>query len=592
MRLWKHMSFQKKLLVMVAIPLAVLGIVIGTLSYQKAGGVVKQSQKRVLSDGVNRVDISINLKARQINSFMQVMSSSIQIRQLADWYAAHPRVDLRNFDTAELRLFCVNTWDSFFEINNVSILLGKQLVYTNAQREGRAPDLALLEALYQTARQYGSKVNWSDVTSGLYRRPDESAAEQILIYTGIHNSSGETIGLIVLEADPRALGNAMLTKQKILEYQTTFLLDRSAALIYSDNSISPDRRQRIFELYQSGKRKASLSLDGIDYYFCSQYNGITGWCTFTVIPERGLFPAADSLRRYIAVLVSLSVVLTSSFLVLLSWAITKPLARLTSSMKEVQDKNFQLQLDNDRGDEIGELTDSFNFMVNRINILVNQVYQERLAQKNAELEALQAQINPHFLYNTLDSINWMLIDRGERDISAIVVALGKLMQYSMDTNTSMTTLAEEYRNIKDYLMIQKNRLEDQLEFRLALESGLESFRVPKLILQPLVENAIIYGWQGEDRVRWVEVCAARAGDKVQVRVLDNGRGMTEAQLARYRQMLENDPSMGGNIGVRNVARRLQLHFNGQCRFEVESTEGKGTAITMAFPILPEEGENL
>ncbi len=109
MGLFKRISFQRKLLIMVAIPLAMLGIVIGTLSYQKAEGVVKQSQKRVLSDGVNRVDISINLKARQINSFMQVMSSSIQIRQLVDWHAAHPLADLRRFDTAELQLFCANT---------------------------------------------------------------------------------------------------------------------------------------------------------------------------------------------------------------------------------------------------------------------------------------------------------------------------------------------------------------------------------------------------------------------------------------------------------------------------------------------------
>ncbi len=592
MGLLKRISFQKKLLIMVAIPVAVLGIVIGTLSYQKAEGVVKQSQKRVLSDGVNRVDISINLKARQINSFMQVMSSSIQIKQLIEWHVVHPRSDIQGFDTAELELFCANTWDSFSEINDVSILLGQRIAYTNADQAESSPDAALLGTLYQTARQYVGKVNWSNLTEGLYKRQGEGSPNHLLIYEGIRNGAGETIGLVILEVDPRAFGGAMLTKQKILEYQTTFLIDRNGSLIYSDNSISPERMQRIFDLYQSGKRKATLSFGGVEYYFCSQYNGLTGWSTFTVIPEKGLFPAAGSLRRYIAVLVSFSVVLTSSFLVLLSWAITKPLARLTNSMKEVQDKNFQLQLENDRGDEIGELTDSFNFMVNRINILVNQVYQERLAQKNAELEALQAQINPHFLYNTLDSINWMLIDRGERDISAIVVALGKLMQYSMDTNTSMATLAEEYRNIKDYLMIQKNRLEDQLEFRLELEGSLESFRVPKLILQPLVENAIIHGSKGKDRVRWVEVCTARAGSLVQVRVLDNGQGMTEAQLDRYRQMLKNDPAIGGNIGVRNVARRLQLHFNGQCSFEVESKEGEGTAVTMAFTVPAEWEESL
>ena len=131
-------------------------------------------------------------------------------------------------------------------------------------------------------------------------------------------------------------------------------------------------------------------------------------------------------------------------------AIVKPLDQLKDGMRRAQDHDFKLRLENDRTDEIGALTDSFNCMLDRINTLVNQVYQQELAQKNAEIEALQAQINPHFLYNTLDSVNWMLIARGEMDISAVVVALGKLMQYSMDTARAMVSLEEEYRNAVSY----------------------------------------------------------------------------------------------------------------------------------------------
>ncbi len=156
-----------------------------------------------------------------------------------------------------------------------------------------------------------------------------------------------------------------------------------------------------------------LDLGGTSYYVCSQYNGLNGWVTFTMIPESKLFPEAGSLRQYIVALVSISISIAALCLLILSIAITKPLERLKNGMKVVQDENFELQLENDRQDEIGELTETFNYMVNRINILIKQVYQEKIAQKVAEMEALQAQINPHFLYNTLDSINWMLIDKGE-----------------------------------------------------------------------------------------------------------------------------------------------------------------------------------
>ena len=259
-------------------------------------------------------------------------------------------------------------------------------------------------------------------------------------------------------------------------------------------------------------------------------------------------------------------------------------------MKQVQSSDFQIHLDNKRTDEIGELTDSFNYMVDHIRTLVNRVYREQLAQKTAEMEALQAQINPHFLYNSLDSINWMLIDRDQMDISNVVVALGKLMQYSMNNRISLVPLLEEYRNAKDYLIIQRNRLEDQLDYELELEEGLEEFCVPKLILQPLIENAIKYGVLESKHRCKVHVNTYRVKDHICIDVIDNGAGMTEEQLKVCRQLLSGNSDGYKNIGIRNVARRLQLHFDEQCEFTVSSTVGQGTTISLQLPIITNREE--
>lgn len=581
MRLLRRISFQKKLLIMVLIPLTLLGIVIGTLSYQRARGVVQDAQKRVLSDSVNRVDISINLKVRQINGFLQVMAQSNEIQELIQWREQPQNALDATVDISRLEQFVANTWDAFTEIRDVSVITGSTLAYTTALDDDLTVDETMLRTLYADAKRHPNKINWSNRTQSPFLARSNDPA--ILIYRGLTSAQGDVIGLIVLEADPVVLGNAILTKQKILEYQTTFLIDRDNQVIYSDNSIDASLLDRMLTSYRGGRRKATLVQENNNHYFGAQYNGLTGYVTVTWIPESALFPAAVPLRNYIAALVAFSVLLTTALLLVLSWAMTSPLARLTKRMKEFHEGNLQLQIANDREDEIGELTDSFNYMIKRINVLVNEVYYERLAQKTAELEALQAQINPHFLYNTLDSINWMLIDRGQVDISAIVVALGKLMHYSMDTHTSMATLAEEFQNIGDYLKIQKNRFEDQLEFTLTLDPAIETFPVPKLILQPLVENAIIHSWPGQDRIKRVVVSATRIDDLVYVRVQDNGQGMTAEALERYRHLLINDPTSNGNIGVRNVARRLQLHFNGRCAFEVDSEKAKGTTLTMIFP---------
>jgi two-component system sensor histidine kinase YesM len=568
-----------------AIPLALLGVVIGVMSFIKADKVVKESEKRVLSDTINRIDININVKARQIDSFMNTVAESAQVKALISWQESGAA---GGFNTDELRMFLTNTWGSFSEITGVSILLGSDVIYTSREQAGEQDAMQLAE-LYAGATAFGDRVNWSNVTNGLYDTDDED--RQILIYKGIRNAADDTIGLIVLEVNPRTFGSAILTKQKILGYQTTFITDKSGGVIYSDNSVRDDDRLDILERYDAGERKFILPLGDTRYYVCSQYNGLTGWVTYTMIPESKLFPEADSLRNYIAALVSVSVILAAVCLLVLSLAITKPLARLTTGMKEAQDKNFELRLENDRADEIGELTDSFNFMVNRIHILVNQVYQEKLAQKTAEIEALQAQINPHFLYNTLDSINWMLIEKNEMDVSAIVVALGKLMQYSMDTSTPMVALKEEYRYARDYLLIQQYRLEDRLEFTLELEPRLEDFPVPKLILQPLIENAIDHGISNCENGGEVCVKAFRTGQFVCIQVQDNGRGMTPDELYQYPRLLKNDTTGYKNIGVRNVARRLQLHFNDRCEFIVENKLNVGVSITVIIPAEAREPES-
>ena len=147
----------------------------------------------------------------------------------------------------------------------------------------------------------------------------------------------------------------------------------------------------------------------------------------------------------------------------MSLAITAPVKKLIEAMREVQQGNFDYRIDNKRSDEMGRLMETFNYMVFKIDMLIKEVYQEKLAQKNAELEALQSQINPHFLYNTLDTINWMLLEKKEYEISGIVVSLGEMMKYAISRSSRTVALREEIRHVSNYLLIQKERMEDKLE---------------------------------------------------------------------------------------------------------------------------------
>lgn len=566
MRFFKNIVFWKKLLLMALIPLMVISIVIGMLSYNRASLAAEESGKNNIVDAINRIDITMTLRTRQLDNTINAIAANQSPKMLAD--------------------NCIRMTEPFPEITGVSIFRGTECVFSTQGAVTLTDEQ--VQTLYSQAARYPGKSILTEAPDGLARWSGD--AHTILAIRGLPDETGTITGLLLLEIDSNTFGSIILNKQKINPNQINFLVDGSQNVVYCENSLPRGLVEQALEQYHQGRRIFTFQLEEKTYFCCSQYNGLLGWITFICIQWPALFPGAATLRNYIAVLVTVCVLVACLLLMILSRFITKPLAKLNKAMKQVQNADFDIYLENDRTDEIGELTDSFNYMVDHIRTLVNRVYLEQLAQKSAEMEALQAQINPHFLYNSLDSINWMLIDRGEMDISNVVVALGKLMQYSMDSRTSLVPLREEYRNARDYLIIQRNRLEDQLDYELTLEEGLEEFCVPKLILQPLIENAIKYGVLASLHRCQVVVDTYRMGNQICITVSDNGAGMGEETLKIYRELLNGDSRGRENIGTLNVARRLQLHFDGQCEFHVTSKPGEGTRVSLQLPIITNKGE--
>lgn len=579
MRFFNNIVFWKKLAIISLIPLLVISIVIGMLSYNRASLAAQESSKNSILDAINRIDITITLRTRQLDNTIDIIANNLDATYLVE----------NEEYTPELAEFCANMIAPFQEVTSLSVLLGETCLYSTLG--DHTLDLDLVDNLYNLVAKHPGKPIWAQGTERFFPEYRKFGSQAVLALRGLKNTEGEVVGLLVLELSANSFGSMVLNKQKINENQINFLVDGSQNIVFLENALPEGLVQEALGQYQQGKRVFTFQLNNQTYFCCAQYNAMIGWVSFICMEWHALFPGAHTLRNYIALLVVVCIVVAGALLMIFSQMITKPLQTLNQAMKQVQSTDFQIHLDNDRCDEIGELTDSFNYMVDHIRTLVNRVYREQLAQKNAEMEALQAQINPHFLYNSLDSINWMLIDRDQMDISNVVVALGKLMQYSMNNRTSLVPLLEEYRNAKDYLIVQRNRLEDQLDYELELEEGLETFCVPKLILQPLIENAIKYGvLESKHRCR-VLVSTYRVDNRICINVSDNGAGMTEEQLQICRQLLSGTAGEHKNIGIRNVARRLQLHFDEQCAFMVTSTVGQGTTISLQLPIITDRGDS-
>ncbi len=573
---FKNMVFWRKLVLVSVTPLLIIGIMIGYLSYDRANEVVRASTKNNLSDALNRIDISLSVCIRQLEKTTQILASGI-----SDTFGT-----VRDGSEAErLVALCRGFVEPFDEVSAAAIVLGEGRVY--ASEEDLTTDPTMLPALCAAAAMQPHKTRWSGGTRSIFLERQEDALS-MQVFRAVRSADGEILGTLILEVDSAQIAQTVLMDQEVLPRQRSFLVGRDGKLIYSDGMVTDEMANAAMEKYRAGLRRFEITAGEKDYFCCAQYNAMTGWVTFSAVEDEMLFSESGSLRRYVGVLVICCVAVAALLQMALSRVITLPLRRLKEGMRQVQSSNFEVRLESDRRDEVGELTDSFNYMVEQIRTLINRVYREQLAQKNAEIESLQAQINPHFLYNALDSVNWMLIERGETEISSIVVAMAKLMQYSMNTDVSMVTLREEYDNARNYLMVQKNRLEDQLEYELELDAAYENFHVPKLILQPLVENSIKHGVVGSSHPCTVRVRTVCSDEYICITVSDNGIGMDGEKLARYRRLLAGTEEERHGIGIRNVARRLQLHFEGACEFSVESAVDTGTSLCLRIPVTTKE----
>jgi two-component system sensor histidine kinase YesM len=225
--------------------------------------------------------------------------------------------------------------------------------------------------------------------------------------------------------------------------------------------------------------------------------------------------------------------------------------------------------------------------VDRIRELIHQEYDTRLEAKNAQINALQAQINPHFLYNTLQLMGSVAYSRGVHEVNRIAEALSDLMRYSMNYDGEFVTLDEELRHLNNYFFIQKQRFYDKFAVELAIDEQAGSCRIPKLLIQPIVENCFSHGFESSTRPWRLSVMAfLNDDDKIHIIVRDNGVGMSQEHLAELRNRLATVQatcfSGSEHIGLLNVHARIRLYFSGNDGLQIDSTPETGTKVTLIF----------
>ncbi|MEH7504081.1 sensor histidine kinase [Neobacillus drentensis] len=390
-------------------------------------------------------------------------------------------------------------------------------------------------------------------------------------------------GYIVIDFKPELLKNILNNELDSPNASGTFIFNKQSFVI------SPERSSNLsFDSVKNQKTGSTIhTKDDRNYLFFKQYNPKTKWYVAEYFVEDDFYKPVNEVKLIAWMITIISVFVCLLAALVISQRISRPIKDLQEVMKNVKSGNLDQQFNVHSKDEIGELGRGFNEMLVQINKLIKSVAKEEKLKKAAEITALQLQINPHFLYNTLESINSLARMKKEYEISHLIVLLGRLLRLSISSFEEKIPINQEIMYIESYLEIQKVRMRDPLDYSILLDDRIKDCLTVKWILQPIVENAIIHGIDPLRTTGKLTIEGKLVDEGIHFTIKDNGRGIIPEQLEQIRDQLKNKyedlSKYKRKIGLYNVQTRILSHYGENYGISIESKVNKGTTVTIKIP---------
>ncbi|GIQ68902.1 sensor histidine kinase [Xylanibacillus composti] len=377
--------------------------------------------------------------------------------------------------------------------------------------------------------------------------------------------------------------------------ESLYILNRDGTIVYADDAaqiggqletawsakLLDDRSPRgHFEWKQD-------SFSGIIVYDSMQTQ-YADWLIVKQLPYDYLYEGAQAITKINTYIVACFLVVVIIATLIISFQFAKPIKRLIHSINKVQTGNFNVDIGVQGQDEIGLLARRFNDMVGKINQLINREYKLEIANKNNQLRAMQAQINPHFLNNALQSIGTLALQHGASKVYSLIHALAKMMRYSMNTSETIVPLSAEWNHAKSYLDLQQQRFGEKLNVQAAMDEAALAVKVPKMVLQPLIENYFKHGFDQQEGLGELRMAARLAGESLVLTVEDNGAGVAPERLQQLQKLLALPPQVlleeQDSIGLSNVQARLKLYYGELAEMKVTAGEERGFRVELRIPV--------
>ncbi len=585
LKFYRNLSIRSKLVLVLYIQILIPLVLVGYLSYKNSESIIKENSTDYSRDILNMIQL-------RLNDYMSTLTEISQDLLYEDMiYNALKRSSdvndpLKNFEyensvNSHLKMVVI----SRSEIRSLCIFSEDGYIYyadDNSREAGSRNDIPYAEILNKARLGKGKPV--------LYIVAENRKVKDIYMARQINDRDRfKELGLLIMHVKKEVLDEVYQGLTGNL--QNIMILSSDKELIasrnYNDSYILSD------ELMESINGEKGEKIDekaGVFVSYITLKNA--GWKIAAYVTLDELYKDAYKLRRNIVMLCFVSVLLLSVITTIIAVDFVSPINKLVKGMKKVQAGESDVYVQDDRGDELGFLNKTFNEMSGEIHHLVNWVYREQLTRKEAELKALQSQINPHFLFNTLEAINWLAQLNNVPEISSTVSDLSDLMEASIGRDDRLITIEEEFTYADKYISLQKRRFGDRIELTKNVQPEVIGIKIPRLLIQPLIENAVYHGVERTRGKGLISLNASKNENCVSIEVLDNGAGMDRDELEQLNDKLDMDndtyfKALGNkksrSIGIENVNRRIKLFYGENYGLTIESEEGKYTKAVVTIP---------
>lgn len=476
------------------------------------------------------------------------------------------------------------------DISNIAVLSGDGKSIINDGNDVLNENIPLYSVdWYREAEEEGSTCLTSSHVQNVIR---DNYKWVITMSRGLENpDTGEIMGVFFIDLNYKTLKD--LCERNNIGSDYIYIIDPTGKIIYHP-------KQKL--IYSSLKTElVDEVLECEDSFFLTDdeknrrlytisVSDKTGWSVVGVTDMAELMRGRSEAQRLYIVITAAFLVVTILLCVIFSSAITRPLERLKDSMKEAEKGKFEgIRVKEEGNNEIASLGKTFNIMIVRIRQLMEQNTYEQEQKRLSELKALQSQINPHFLYNTLDSIIWMAEGGKTKEVVLMTSSLARLLRQSISNEDELVSIKREVDYARSYLTIQKMRYQDKMEFEIHVEEEILEQQIIKLVLQPVVENAIYHGIKYKDGKGLIKITGVHRSGCINLTVYDNGKGMEPEVLEHIFDPKTGHKSKSG-IGISNVQMRLQLYYGKEYGISYKSIPGEGTAATIRIPFAGGEAE--